>query len=126
MKQKKVKFMYKIIRPEQVDELKAKSTEELLKDYLEQNKKVQIVKKQKKDDEKLKGMRDRIKKHRDASVELKEAKENSKDVSDVVNEEIIEDVEDKKALDGGYRDEIKGFNEMAHAIQSIIDKRSRI
>lgn len=126
MKQKKVKFMYKIIRPEQVDELKAKSTEELLKDYLEQNKKVQIVKKQKKDDEKLKGMRDRIKKHRDASVELKEAKENSKDVSDEVNEEIIEDVEDKKALDGGYRDEIKGFNEMAHAIQSIIDKRSRI
>jgi hypothetical protein len=126
MKQKKEKFMYKILRPEQVRELQSKPTEELLKDYLDQSRKVQIVKRQKKEDEKLKGMRDRIKKHRDSSTELQEAKQNVKDVRESVDEDIMDDIEDKKALEGGYRDEIKGFNEMAHAIQSVIDRRAKV
>jgi hypothetical protein len=126
MKQKKEKFPYKIIRPEQVDELRTKPTEELHKEYFEQNKKAQIVKRQKRDDAKLKELKDAVKKHRDSSQELKDAKDELKAVRESVDAEIEEDILDKKALEGGYRDEIKGFNEMAHAIQNILDKRSRI
>jgi hypothetical protein len=125
MKSKKEKFPYKIIRPEHVDELRTKSTDELLKEYLAQNKKIQIVNKQKKDDSKLKEIKDRIKEHRGNSTELQEAKESLSELRETVDEEIRDDLEDKKALEGGYRDEIRGFKETIHAIQSIIEKRSR-
>jgi predicted transcriptional regulator len=125
MKQKKEKFPYKIIRPEQVDELRSKSTDELLKEYLLQNKKIQIVLKQKKDDSKLKEIAGRIKDHRNSSAELTEAKEDLKDLKSEVDDEIRDDIEDKKSLEGGYRDEIRGFKETIHAIQSIIDRRSQ-
>lgn len=125
MKQKKEKFPYKIIRPEHVDELRTKTTDELLKEYLSQNKKIQIVSKQKKDDSKLKEIKSRIKEHRNNSTELQDAKESLKELKQEVDEEIRDDLEDKKALEGGYRDEIRGFKETIDAIQSIIEKRSR-
>ena len=125
-KEKKTKFPYKIIRPEQVEELQSKSTEELLKEYLAQNKKAQLVKRQKRDDGKLNEIKGRVKKHRENSQDLKDAKDELKAVRETVDAEIEDDILDKKALEGGYRDEIKGFNEMAHAIQNIIDKRNRV
>lgn len=125
-KQKKEKWLYKLLRPEEVDALRAKPTEELLKEHLAQTKMVQAVAKLKKDDSQLNEIKKRVKDHREASDDLKKAKEAIKEVREAVDSEIEEDIEDKKALEGGYRDQQKGHKETLHAIQSIIDKRNNV
>ena len=72
----------------------------------------------------MKEIKERVRQHREGSEELKTAKESLKEVRENVDEEIRDDLEDKKALEGGYRDELRGFKEMQHAIQSLIERRT--
>lgn len=126
MKTKKEKFPYKVLRPEQVEELNSKQNEELMSDYLAQVKHVQVIKKMKKEDSKLQELKKTIKEHRDSSQELKDAKEEVKTVRESVDSEIEDEINDKKALEGGYRDQAKEHIETMHAIQTILERRKNI
>ena len=124
MKMKKEKSQYKFLRPEQVTDLRGKTSEDLLKEFLSQLKHVQAIKKMRKEDGTLKDLKKLIKEHRENSQELKDAKEEVKRVREEIDSEIEEELEDKKALEGGYRDQMKEHQEMMHAIQQIVDRRN--
>lgn len=124
MKYKKPKFKYKIIRPEQVDELRGKSNTELLAEFLSQSKKLSSLKKQKKEDRSLVELTKEIKEHRDSAEELVEAKSNLKKIRETTDSEIEDEILDKKSLEGGYRDEAKGYKELMDAIQQILEERN--
>ena len=123
MKPKKDKFPYKFIRPDQLDELKRKTDENLLKDHLFESRAILIVNKQKKDDATLKDLKDQVKKHRDADEDLKKAKEQVKQAREACDEEIKETIEDKKALESGYREQAGTHKELVKAIQIILEDR---
>lgn len=125
-KAKKKKWKYKYLRPEQVDELMNEKTEDLLLKAHKQQTAINVLEKQKKDDEQLKQLRADIKLHKDNHenrAKIKELNEEKKLLESEINEEIEDTILDKKALEGGHKDSINSSKEMLKAITSILSRR---
>lgn len=123
-KQKKEKT-YKFLTGDQIEALHKKSDEELLREHLSETKAIKSLARQKKEDPTLSQLKKEIKEHRDKNTpdRVKELREEIKEIKKEVDEEIPEIIEDKKALEKGYNENIAIHRERADAIQKIIDDR---
>jgi hypothetical protein len=122
-KPKKEKWPYKHIKPDTVAALRSKTDDLLLKDYLFENKAIKVISKSQKDDSTLTDLKKQVKKHRDADTTLQKKKDELKELRESIDEEISEIVEDKKALEGGYREQKAEHKELIKAIEGILESR---
>jgi predicted RND superfamily exporter protein len=125
------KFPYHFATIEDVQKYQGMNEDALLKEFLSNTKKVQITKRQRRDDPQLKELKDAIKKHYDLSEDLQTAKQDVKDARDAakavkekLDDEINDDVEQKQAKEGLYKDKVKHFSENLKIIQQILEGRT--
>ena len=124
-------FSYKFATFEDFQKYQGMNDDALLREFLGNSKKVQITKRQRKDDPQIKEFKDAIKKHYDSSEDLQNAKKDVQDARDEAKKvkekldlEIDDDIEQKKAKEGLYKDKVKHFSENLDIIQKILDSRN--
>lgn len=110
---------------ERIDELSRMTIEELHTEFLKAKKNELGSKKQKKNDHTLTALKDKIKEYRSTNEtdEMKKMKEDLKAAKAAVDEDIKDDIEDKKALESGYNGQIKEFVKEQKNILKIIGQR---
>lgn len=127
-KKKKEKFPYKFLRPDQLDELRNMSNDELVKEHLKENKNIKTLKKQKKDDHQIEQLKKEIKEHREEHEDMAKVKELQAEIKDIkkgIDLEIEDTLLDKKELSRGWSDTIKAHQERADVIFKLLDERGR-
>ena len=121
------KSKYKFLRPEEIQELEKLSLNELVSEYTRNNTNLKAIKKAKKDDFHLEELKVSIKKYRENHLpdEVQQLKNQIKELKAEVDENIKDELEEKKDIEGGYRDSIKSHNEKIDVILGLMDKRSK-
>lgn len=126
-KQKKINNKYMTV--EEVESVKAMSNQELLKEFLVQNKALRIIKKKKKDDSEIKSLKEEIKKHRETSVsektlnELKKLKEQIKEIKTEIDKGIEDLLESLKEKNKDFREDMGYTKERLKLVQFLLDSR---
>lgn len=126
MAKKKNKSKLKYLRPEQVEELRKMTTDELLLKSHKQQKAVEGQIKAKKEHAGLESLKAQIKDHKERSDDMEKVKKLRSEANELAKEvlaEIEETVENKKALEGGFRDDINREKEMLKIITKLISER---
>lgn len=126
-KEKKKKFPYKFIRPEELEEMERMSTAELLKLHVKENQNLAASKRQKRENMEIVTLAGQIKKHREENMpaEVKMLQEQIKEMKAEVDEDIQELIEDKKALTKGFNDTIKSFAERVEVVLKLLAQRNQ-
>lgn len=128
-KQKKEKFPYKFLRPDQLDELRALNNQELISEHLKENKNIKALRRQKKDDHQITDLKKQIDEHRQGHEdqgEVKNLQEEIKELRKNIDLEIADVIADKKDLTKGWTDTIKAHQERADVIFKLLDDRNAI
>lgn len=122
---KKQRNKYKQLTEDRIRELRGMTEKDLHSAFIKAKKNEKAAKKIKKDDEDLNQLTSKIKTHRDENMpkKVKELQDEIKDIKDSVDEEIKDELEDKKALSKGHSNGIKGFVEEQDIILEIIRSR---
>jgi hypothetical protein len=126
MAKKKVNgYKYKMLKPADYDMLKGMTQEELEKSFVKARKNEQAAKKNKKEDEDLVALNDKIKKYRSENMPKKvsELQDEIKEIKKEVDVDIYDELEDKKALSKGHSNIVKEFTETQSAILEILRMR---
>lgn len=125
-KKQKNKFPYKYLRPDQLEELKDMSNEELIKEHLSEQKNIRRVRKAKKEDHVLQDLNKQIKEHREShqdTSKIKEIQSEIKEMKKAIDLEIEDTILDRREASGGWNDLIKSHVERGEAIFKILDER---
>lgn len=126
-KEKKKKFPYKFIRPEELEEMERMTTADLLKLHVKENQNLAASRRQKKENMDLVSLTGQIKKFREENMpkEVKILQDQIKQMKAEVDEEISELIEDKKALTKGFNDTIKAFAERVDVVLKLLAQRNQ-
>lgn len=118
-------FKYKMLKFEDYQDLTKKSEKDLNSEFMKAQKNERAGKKQKKEDHKIEKLKDKIALHRkeNETKEMKDLKEKLKKLKQEVDEQIKDEIADKKALESGYNNLIKEFKEIQDAILTILKDR---
>lgn len=129
MKKKSQKSENKFLRTEEVEELRKMSSQDLLKNYLKENKALRIKNRKHKEDSEIKDLKEQIKKHRETTVpektlkEIAELKARLKEIKDEVDEGIQDLKAELKELNKDHNNDKGASKEKIKLIQSILDGR---
>ena len=102
------------------------ATQDLLKEYLIQNKSIRETKRKKKEDSNLKKLKEDVKLHRETTVsdklrsELKQAKERKKEIETEIDEGIEDELTEIKEINKDYREEAGYAKEKMRVVQAIL------
>lgn len=125
---KKIKFPYKYLRPEQLEDLRRMKTDDLIKEHLSESRAVRNLEKQKKEDTTIQDLAASVKEHKeshDLVSDVKKLQEEIKELRDQINSEIEEDIKDLAALRKGWTDTIKASKERAAVILKLLEDRNK-
>lgn len=129
MKKKEKKSEYKFLRTEEVESLRKLNSQELLKEYLKENKALRIKNKKHKEDSEIKDVKEQIKKHRETTVpektqkEVAELKLRLKEIKDEIDEGIEDLKHELKELNKDHNNDKGSSKEKIKIIQTILDSR---
>lgn len=109
-----------------VEEYRSLTTEELNEEFVKMQKNEDAGKRQKRDDEDLQDLKEKIALYRKENMpdEVAKMQEEIKQIKKEVDQEIVDDIEDQKALNQGYNNLLKEFKERKKAILMILSDRS--
>jgi hypothetical protein len=116
---------FKNISEDRIIELRSLAEKDLNSEFIKAKKNEKAAKKMKKEDEDIKSLADKIKLHRAENTpkKVKELQEEIKELKKQVDEEIEDEINDKKALMKGHSNLIKGFLEEQELILEILRGR---
>lgn len=113
------KWKYKFLTEEQFEEYKEMSKDEIIENLKTRLTYLDNGKREKKFSEELKNLRSQIKEHRDnweGNDQIEDLQDEIKSLKEKRDREIEDVIEDKIALEGGYKDTIKSAEEHRDAL----------
>lgn len=128
-KQKKAKSAYTYLRDEQVEAIRKMSNQELMKEFVKENKSIRILKKKHKEDKEMADLKATVKKHRETTVpeklqaELNDIKARLKEIKAEIDQGIEDELEEMKELRKDMKNELGFHVEKLKLIQNLIDSR---
>lgn len=132
MAKKKNKWKYKYVSEEKFQEYENMSEEELVDSLKKQSAYHKQCIREKKGSETLKELRAEINEYKkkwadsnpEAMADIEGLKEQIKEIEAKRDEKIADDLEEKKDLEGGFRDAINGAQEHINVMVDLLRKKS--